>query len=122
MNTRIPFSKMSKKTKWNNMKMWMWMDQKINDMRDSSLAVKLRGGSCFRTFLIKKMSSISIWLLVMPIHGWVLQHGLRTMSISGQSIIAYLQPRGFPEVALHFVKDERTRFNLAVGCGNIEVT
>jgi len=24
-------------------------------------------------------------------------------------------------VALHFVKDERTRFNLAVECGNIEV-
>lgn len=25
------------------------------------------------------------------------------------------------QVALHFVKDERTRFNLAVQCGNIEV-
>jgi hypothetical protein len=24
-------------------------------------------------------------------------------------------------VALHFVKDERTRFNLAVQCGNIDV-
>jgi hypothetical protein len=24
-------------------------------------------------------------------------------------------------VALHFVKDERTRFNLAVQCGNVEV-
>jgi hypothetical protein len=32
-----------------------------------------------------------------------------------------LQQKGFPEVALHFVKDERTRFNLAVQCGNIEV-
>ena len=39
----------------------------------------------------------------------------------GQSIISYLQSKGFPEVALHFVRDERTRFNLAIECGNIEV-
>ena len=31
------------------------------------------------------------------------------------------QEKGYPEVALHFVKDERIRFNLAVECGNIEV-
>merc|ERR1712176_1232978 len=29
--------------------------------------------------------------------------------------------KGYPEVALHFVKDPKTRFNLAVECGNIEV-
>ncbi len=34
---------------------------------------------------------------------------------------SYLQAKGYPEVALHFVRDERTRFNLAVQCGNIEV-
>ncbi|KAB2601564.1 coatomer subunit alpha-1-like [Pyrus ussuriensis x Pyrus communis] len=33
-------------------------------------------------------------------------------------MIAYLQQKGFPEVALHFVKDERTRFNFALGSGN----
>jgi Coatomer WD associated region len=32
-----------------------------------------------------------------------------------------VQAKGFPEVALHFVKDERTRFNLAIECGNIEI-
>jgi len=37
----------------------------------------------------------------------------------GQSIISYLQKKGYPEVALHFVKDERTRFSLALECGNI---
>ena len=42
-------------------------------------------------------------------------------ALCGQSIIAYLQNKGFPEVALHFVKDERTRFDLAIECGNIEV-
>lgn len=41
-------------------------------------------------------------------------------NLIGQSIIAYLQRKGFPEVALHFVKDEKTRFNLALECGNIE--
>lgn len=39
----------------------------------------------------------------------------------GQAIIAYLQKKGFPEVALHFVKDEKTRFNLALECGNIDI-
>lgn len=46
---------------------------------------------------------------------------IKNNALCGQSIIAYLQLKGFPEVALHFVKDERTRFNLAVECGNIEV-
>jgi len=46
---------------------------------------------------------------------------IRGNALCGQSIIAYLQQKGFPEVALHFVKDERTRFNLALECGNIEV-
>ncbi|KAL0366073.1 UNVERIFIED_CONTAM: Coatomer subunit alpha-1 [Sesamum radiatum] len=35
-------------------------------------------------------------------------------------MIAYLQQKGFPQVALYFVKDERTRFNLALESGNIE--
>lgn len=39
----------------------------------------------------------------------------------GQSIIAYLQQKGYPEVALHFVKDEKTRFTLALECGNIDI-
>ena len=32
-----------------------------------------------------------------------------------------LQEKGYPEVALHIVRDELIRFNLAVECGNIEV-
>lgn len=47
---------------------------------------------------------------------------VRTAKLVGQSIIAYLQKKGYPEVALHFVKDEKTRFSLALECGNIEVT
>ena len=46
---------------------------------------------------------------------------IKSNCLCGQSIIAYLQQKGFPEVALHFVKDERTRFTLAVECGNIEI-
>lgn len=46
---------------------------------------------------------------------------VRNAKLVGQSIISYLQKKGYPEVALHFVKDERTRFSLALECGNIEV-
>lgn len=48
-------------------------------------------------------------------------HMVRNAQLVGQSIIAYLQQKGFPEVALHFVKDEKTRFGLALECGNIEI-
>eukprot|EP00039_Didymoeca_costata_P018608 m.334182 g.334182 ORF g.334182 m.334182 type:complete len:1220 (+) comp17307_c0_seq1:152-3811(+) len=48
-------------------------------------------------------------------------HMYRNSRLVGQSIIAYLQKKGYPEVALHVVKDERTRFSLAVECGNIQV-
>ena len=47
---------------------------------------------------------------------------VRNANLYGQAIIAYLQKKGYPEVALHFVKDPKTRFNLAVECGNIEVS
>jgi len=41
--------------------------------------------------------------------------------LCGQAIISYLQQKGYPEVALHFVRDHKTRFRLAIACGNIEV-
>jgi coatomer subunit alpha len=47
----------------------------------------------------------------------VKQHSTR---LCGRAIVAYLQSKGFPEVALHFVRDPRTRFRLALACGNIE--
>ncbi|VDM97379.1 unnamed protein product [Thelazia callipaeda] len=46
---------------------------------------------------------------------------VRSANLVGQSIIAYLQKKGYPEVALHFVKDEKTRFGLALECGNLDV-
>jgi len=46
---------------------------------------------------------------------------VRNAKLVGQSIISYLQKKGYPEVALHFVKDEKTRFALALECGNIEI-
>eukprot|EP00298_Acanthocystis_sp_HF-20_P017279 c21715_g1_i3.p1 GENE.c21715_g1_i3~~c21715_g1_i3.p1 ORF type:complete len:1077 (-),score=472.35 c21715_g1_i3:10-3240(-) len=46
---------------------------------------------------------------------------IQASRISGNAIIGYLQKKGFPEVALHFVKDERTRFNLALQCGKIDI-
>ncbi|KAF9010173.1 coatomer subunit alpha-2 [Cyathus striatus] len=46
---------------------------------------------------------------------------IRTSTLMGQSIIAYLQQKGFPEIALHFVQDTNTRFELAIECGNLDV-
>lgn len=41
--------------------------------------------------------------------------------LRGQAIISYLQKKGFPEVALHFVKDEKTRLALALDSGATDV-
>ncbi|CAL0328461.1 unnamed protein product [Lupinus luteus] len=46
---------------------------------------------------------------------------IRNSQLCGQAMIAYLQQKGFPEVVLHFVKDERIRFNLALESGNIQI-
>jgi len=47
-------------------------------------------------------------------------HMVRHSRLCGRAIVAYLQTKGFPEVALHFVREPRTRFRLALACGNIE--
>ncbi|KAJ9099019.1 hypothetical protein QFC20_005776 [Naganishia adeliensis] len=46
---------------------------------------------------------------------------IRTSNLVGQSIIGYLQKKGYPEIALHFVQDPMTRFDLAIECGNLTV-
>lgn len=60
-------------------------------------------------------------LFLTPHSPFQVLHMVRNAKLVGQSIIAYLQKKGYPEVALHFVKDEKTRFSLALECGNIEV-
>ncbi len=39
----------------------------------------------------------------------------------GEGIISYVQKKGFPEIAMHFVEDQATKFALAVECGDINV-
>ncbi|KAF9010448.1 Coatomer, alpha subunit [Hymenopellis radicata] len=46
---------------------------------------------------------------------------IKTSTLIGQGIIGYLQKKGFPEIALHFVQDTNTRFELAIECGNLDV-
>lgn len=46
---------------------------------------------------------------------------IRSSNLVGQSIIAYLQKKGYPEIALHFIQDPQTRFDLAIECGNLDV-
>lgn len=48
-------------------------------------------------------------------------HIIQNSSLVGQSIISYLQKKGYPEIALQFVQDPATRFELAIECGNLEV-
>jgi len=44
---------------------------------------------------------------------------VKNSNLIGEAIIGYLQRQGYPEVALQFVKDEKTRFNLALECSNM---
>lgn len=46
---------------------------------------------------------------------------IKNSNLVGQAIIAYLQQKGYPEIALHFVQDKSTRFDLAIECGNLDV-
>ena len=46
---------------------------------------------------------------------------IKNSSLVGQSIISYLQKKGYPEIALQFVQDPTTRFELAIECGNLDV-
>ncbi|CAM9256260.1 unnamed protein product [Chrysoparadoxa australica] len=48
-------------------------------------------------------------------------HMVQHSRLEGQAIISYLKEKGYPEVALHFVSDNKTKFRLALACGNIEV-
>lgn len=59
--------------------------------------------------------------LVISSHRLKVLNMVRSANMVGQSIIAYLQKKGYPEVALHFVKDDKTRFGLAVECNNLDV-
>ena len=46
---------------------------------------------------------------------------IRHAKLVEQSLMSYLEKKGYPEVALHFVKNKHTKFELAIDCGNIEV-
>lgn len=46
---------------------------------------------------------------------------IKNSNLVGQNIISYLQKKGYPEIALQFVEDSETRFDLSLQCGNLEV-
>ncbi|KAF9570131.1 hypothetical protein EC968_002149 [Mortierella alpina] len=48
-------------------------------------------------------------------------HIIRKSNLIEQSIIAYPHRKGYPEFALHFVQEDKTRFDLALECGNLEI-
>ncbi|KAL1533325.1 Coatomer [Salvia divinorum] len=75
------------------------------------------GKSC--PIIIDSTEYIFKLLLLRKRHDQVMSM-IKNSELCGQAMIAYLQQKGFPQVALYFVKDERTRFNLALESGNIE--
>lgn len=54
----------------------------------------------------RKFNDVKMWI----------QNG----KLCGNAVIGYLKQKGFPEVALQFVEDQQTRFNLALEYGHIE--
>lgn len=46
---------------------------------------------------------------------------IKNSSLVGQSIISYVAGKGYPEIALKFVQDEVTKFELALECGDLAV-
>ncbi|KAG8349127.1 WD domain [Trypanosoma vivax] len=46
---------------------------------------------------------------------------IRQRQLKGQALVGYLHKHGYSEIALHFVTDPLTRFNLAIECGAMEI-
>lgn len=46
---------------------------------------------------------------------------IKNSNLVGENIIAYLKKSGYPEVALQFVQDPETRFELSIECHNLNV-
>lgn len=50
-----------------------------------------------------------------------IEHLIANSNLVGQSIIAYLREKGHAAIALQFVKDPSSRFDLALECANLQV-
>ncbi len=48
-------------------------------------------------------------------------HMVRHSRLCGQAIVSHLRKKNFPEVALHFVTDAKSKFRTALACSNIKV-
>lgn len=46
---------------------------------------------------------------------------IKNSNLVGQNIIAYIQKKGYSEIALQFVQDPETRFELALECGDLAI-
>jgi len=49
------------------------------------------------------------------------KHLIKHFRLAGKSILRYLQSKGYPEIAMLFVSDKQTKFELALECGEVEV-
>ncbi|KAF0990267.1 hypothetical protein HZS_3940, partial [Henneguya salminicola] len=46
---------------------------------------------------------------------------IRSSNLVGQALISFVREKGLPEIALHFIKDTRTKFLLSLECCNMEI-
>ncbi|KII68296.1 Coatomer subunit alpha [Thelohanellus kitauei] len=44
---------------------------------------------------------------------------IRSSNLVGQALISFVREKDFPEIALHFIKDDKTRFFLSLECLNL---
>ncbi|KAJ9460806.1 Coatomer subunit alpha-3 [Diplonema papillatum] len=44
---------------------------------------------------------------------------VKKQKLRGQSLVTYFQSKGYPEIAMQFVKDPKLRFKLAITCGDL---
>lgn len=51
-----------------------------------------------------------------------IEHLIANSNLVGQAIIAYLREKGHASIALQFVKDPSSRFDLALECANLDVS
>eukprot|EP00735_Rhodelphis_limneticus_P003453 TRINITY_DN14929_c0_g1::TRINITY_DN14929_c0_g1_i1::g.25834::m.25834 TRINITY_DN14929_c0_g1::TRINITY_DN14929_c0_g1_i1::g.25834 ORF type:complete len:1225 (-),score=362.34,sp/Q9AUR7/COPA2_ORYSJ/51.00/0.0,COPI_C/PF06957.6/2.6e-120,Coatomer_WDAD/PF04053.9/1e-115,WD40/PF00400.27/0.56,WD40/PF00400.27/4.3e-08,WD40/PF00400.27/9.7e-10,WD40/PF00400.27/2.6e-11,WD40/PF00400.27/7.1e-08,WD40/PF00400.27/5.7e-07,WD40/PF00400.27/3.5e+03,Nup160/PF11715.3/1.8e+02,Nup160/PF11715.3/26,Nup160/PF11715.3/0.012,TPR_2/PF07 len=90
----------------------------ITHARDSSIFVVDRNGNA-KTMKVDSTEFVFKLALVQKKYDEVLRM-IKTSNLCGQAIISYLQKKGYPEIALHFVTDDLTKFNFALECGNID--
>ncbi|KAF9541272.1 hypothetical protein EC957_003287 [Mortierella hygrophila] len=88
-----------------------------------TVATKSLDQTCLirETIRIKSAAWDENIILIYSAHNHIKYAHPQSLNLAGQSIIAYLQKKGNPEIALHFMREDKTRFEEVLECDNLEV-